>query len=501
VEALLRADQGEKGLLEDIASSMAAGWVAETDSKSHHDLVGRNLGRYKVLAPLGSGGMGEVYLAQDNTLDRKAAIKLLPRHFTRDLDRLRRFEREARAASALNHPNIITIYEIGDWDGGRFIATEYVEGVTLRERLAKSRLTLAEVLDIGLQASSALAAAHQAGILHRDIKPANVMLRTDGYLKVLDFGLAKLIGPHAAGDVTETGRVMGTINYMSPEQAMGQPLDPRTDVFSLGVVLYEIATGHRLFAGKTEGATYDRILHQEVPPMQQFVPGLPPELDQVIRRAVEKDRANRYQTAGEFRADLKRLAEGESTEAASRERAKRRSHRWRIAAAAVVVLALIGALLFFSRTYLAHNEAVGPGGIPRKSIAVLPFENLSEDKTNTYFADGIQDEILTRLSKIADLRVISRTSTDHYKSAPNNLSEIGRQLGVANILEGSVQKSGNAVRVNVQLIKVADDSHLWAETFDRKTNRHFFRREQHRESDRGEVTSENHRPRGAGDRR
>ncbi|MGZ5537580.1 MAG: serine/threonine-protein kinase, partial [Chthoniobacterales bacterium] len=233
VEELLAADNGAEDF-EKITEGVAADWAATNDRR---DFVGQTFGRYKIIAPLAAGGMGEVFIAEDLTLKRKAAIKFLPRKFTRDDDRLRRFEKEARAASALNHPNIITIYEIGEWDGTHFIVSELIEGETL-----PARLPLAQVLDIGCQAAGALAAAHEAGIVHRDIKPANIMLRKDGYIKVLDFGLAKLTSTAAELDATEPGRVMGTVNYMSPEQALGKPLDHRTDIFSLGVVLYEIAT-------------------------------------------------------------------------------------------------------------------------------------------------------------------------------------------------------------------------------------------------------------------
>ncbi len=268
VEALLASDDKDENRLEEIASGVASAWIRDSDPQNV-DLIGQNFGRYKIVSRLGSGGMGEVYLADDNTLNRKVALKLLPRQFTQNADRLRRFEQEARAASALNHPNIITIYEIGEFEGARFIATEYIAGETLREQLSKGAIPFSRVLDIGMQAADALAAAHSSGIVHRDIKPANIMCRADGYVKLLDFGLVKLTNTQPQLDVTEAGRVMGTISYMSPEQAMGQPLDHHTDIFSLGVVLYELATGRRLFEKQSEGATYDAILHEEPPPVQQ----------------------------------------------------------------------------------------------------------------------------------------------------------------------------------------------------------------------------------------
>jgi non-specific serine/threonine protein kinase len=462
VESLLASDRQPDSKLDDIASGVAAQWVAENDDSGR---IGQTVGRYRIIGMLGSGGMGNVYLAEDTTLDRKVALKFLPRQFTQDQDRLRRFEQEARAASALNHPNIITIYEVGEWNGGHFIVTEYIEGETLRDRLQKGALPVNELLEIGTQAAGALSAAHSAGIIHRDIKPANIMVRADGYIKVLDFGIAKLSTATARPEVTDPGRVMGTVNYMSPEQALGQPVDVRTDIFSLGVVLYEMATGHRPFEGDSDAAIYDGILHKTQLPLRDFDQKIPSELDRVIGRALEKDPEHRCQHAADLRTDLKLLAQGSSPSYGGRfGHFRSRARKWlgwqTVGAAAAILIALIAILW-----RLWPNQ---PAEISQKSIAVLPFENLSSDKENAYFTDGIQVEILTRLSKIADLKVISHSSTQHYKSAPENLPEIARQLGVAHIIEGNVQKSGDTVRINVQLIKAANDSHLWADTFDRK---------------------------------
>ena len=467
VEALLASDREEQGALEEIAYGMAAELMAERDG---HELVGQTLGRYQILAPLGSGGMGEVYLAQDTTLDRKVALKLLPRQFTRDRDRLRRFEQEARAASALNHPNIITIYEVGEWDGARFIAAEYVEGETLGEQMRKPDRPLSLILDIGMQAAGALAAAHAAGIVHRDIKPANIMLRRDGFIKVLDFGLAKLTSARAHLDVTEPGRVMGTINYMSPEQAMGQPLDHRTDIFSLGVVLYEIASGQRLFEGKSEAAVYDAILHKPPPLLRDFIPTSPPQFDQVLRRALEKDPARRYQTAQEFRADLKCLLNTsgttEAAHIATRERGLRRRSQALHWAAIVLALSAVFAGMLFLRGKFPPGS---PNESSRKSIAVLPFANLSSDPENVYFAEGVQDQVLTDLAKIAQLKVIGRTSVMQYKAeAARDLRQIGQQLGASYLVEGTVQRAGGRVRVNTVLLEANGNGQLWAETYDRE---------------------------------
>jgi Tol biopolymer transport system component/tRNA A-37 threonylcarbamoyl transferase component Bud32 len=312
VETLLAAHEQSGTLLESSAADLAAAMFA--DEVKPVSLVGRELEHYKILSKLGEGGMGEVYLAEDSRLGRKVALKLLPPQFARDPERLRRFEKEARAASALNHPNIITIHEIVRWNETDLIATEFIEGETLRERLTRGSLGLTEILDLGAQVAGALGAAHVAGIIHRDIKPANIMVRADGYAKVLDFGLAKLVDQKSeAGDrkseidVTDLGRVMGTVSYMSPEQALGEKLDHRTDIFSLGVVLYEMATGARPFDGKSDAAVYDAILNKAPAPLKEFAPILPVELDQIVHRALEKDREMRYQTASDLRADLKRL--------------------------------------------------------------------------------------------------------------------------------------------------------------------------------------------------
>lgn len=311
VESLLSAHEAS-GPLESSAADLAAAMFAE--ERKPVSLVGRKLEHYKILSKLGEGGMGEVYLAEDSRLGRKVALKLLPPQFARDPERLRRFEKEARAASGLNHPHIITIHEIVRWEETHFIATEFIEGETLRERLAREPMRLTEILDLGAQVAGALGAAHTAGIIHRDIKPANIMVRTDGYAKVLDFGLAKLVDqkgkagdPRTELDVTDPGRVMGTVSYMSPEQALGEKLDHRTDIFSLGVVLYEMATGLRPFGGKSDAAVYDAILNKAPASLGEIAPLLPIELDQIVHRALEKDREMRYQTASDLRADLKRL--------------------------------------------------------------------------------------------------------------------------------------------------------------------------------------------------
>jgi serine/threonine protein kinase/Tol biopolymer transport system component len=316
VESLIAAHEREGSFIDSPAYEVAAGWLAGAEAPAAPSLVGQKVGRYKILAELGAGGMGEVYLAEDTSLGRKIALKLLPHSFTHDADRLRRFQQEARTASALNHPNIVTIHEIGEQRGRRFIATELIEGQTLRQRLADGPLALSEALDIALQAASALSAAHEAGIVHRDIKPENVMLRRDGYVKVLDFGLAKLTAPKG-GRVsdpeattamlgnTSPGVVMGTAHYMSPEQARGQETDARTDIWSLGVVLYEMLAGRTPFEGATTADVTVSILEREPPALGAPAGEFPAELDRIVRKALRKDRDERYQTAREMLDDLR----------------------------------------------------------------------------------------------------------------------------------------------------------------------------------------------------
>jgi len=467
VEALLNSRQRADGFIENSAVGLAARIIQNGDADS---LVGQTIGHYKISESIGTGGMGEVYLATDIVAGRRAALKLLPLRFTGDAERLKRFEREARAVVGLNHPNVVTVYEIGEENSIHYIASELIEGETLRDRLTRGPLQLSEALDVAIQIASALTAAHRAGIVHRDIKPENIMLRPDGYVKVLDFGIAKLAEQELPVTTprdealllveTNLGSILGTVRYMSPEQACGAPVDKRTDIWSLGVVLYEMVTGHAPFIGDTPREVMSTIVEKEPPPLTSYIRQTPRELQQIISKALRKDRTERYQSVTEMLQALKNLRHKLELKAAPL------WQRWVRSPIALVLVLLVLALALALPFYRNRNMATSL--VPDKSIAVLPFENRGEDKANAYFTEGIQDEILTHLSKIADLKIISRTSTQHYKSAPENLPEIAKQLGVAHILEGSVQKSGDAVRVNVQLIKAANDSHLWADTFDRK---------------------------------
>ena len=475
VESLLTSHERAENFIEVPAFKVAPEFVP---NESGGAMIGKLIGHYQIESLIGVGGMGEVYLARDKELGRKAALKLLPDSLTTDDAQLSRFKNEARSASALNHPNILTVYEIGAEGHVQFIAAEFIEGITLRTSLEYGRTSPRAALEIAVQVASALAAAHEAGVVHRDIKPENIMLRPDGYAKVLDFGIAKLTERSADDYTVETtaalhtrqGLVLGTARYMSPEQARGQKVDGRSDIWSLGVVLYEMVGGSPPFRGETPSDCIASVLTKEPPPLSGVLPGVSLKLESILQKALRKNRDERYQTIKEMLADLRVLkgeleAENSPPQTTVRGEAivsKIKRHRrgaLLTLAAALLVSAVIAYSFFFVAPARSANE---------KSIAVLPFENLSEDKSNAYFADGIQDEILTRLSKIADLKVISRTSTQRYKKKFQKLSEIANQLGVTNLLEGSVQKTNDQVRVNVQLIRAANDSHLWAETYDRK---------------------------------
>ena len=409
--------------------------------------------------------MGEVYLAFDTKLGRKVALKFMPASLTQDVDHLPRFEQEARAASALNHPNIVTIYEIGEADGHRFIATEFIDGETLRQRMSaqpkrphgQSRATggtldISEGLRIAEQVSSALAAAHAAGIVHRDIKPENIMVRRDGIAKVLDFGLAKFAEEKPTGPEdetraivkTSTGVVMGTVSYMSPEQARGLPVDARTDIWSLGVVLYEMVAGHAPFEGPSTSDILVSILEREPRLLTSAGLGVSETLEFVITKALTKDREDRYQTAREMLADLRwlkaRLAPGE------------REH----ASMSVAPVA--------RQSISAQTREPAP---TPPSIGVLPFLNMSADVENEYFCDGLAEDLINALTKVENLYVVARTSAFSFKGKEMDVREIGRKLNVANVLEGSVRKAGNRLRITAQLISIEDGYHLWSERYDR----------------------------------
>jgi serine/threonine protein kinase/Flp pilus assembly protein TadD len=474
VEALLGSRQQADGFIEDSAVGLAARIIQNGDAES---LVGRIIGHYKISQSIGTGGMGEVYLATDIVAGRKAALKLLPLRFTADAERLKRFEREAHAVVGLNHPNILTVYEIGKDHSIHYIVSELIEGETLRQRLMRGRIQLSEAVDIAIQVTSALAAAHQAGIVHRDIKPENIMLRPDGYVKILDFGIAKLAEQEVPVTIprdealllveTNLGSVLGTVRYMSPEQACGAHVDKSTDIWNLGVVLYEMVTGHEPFIGDTPREVMSSILETEPPPLRNYIAQAPAELQQIIGKALRKDREQRYRSAHDLLEALKGLRHKLEV-AAEMERSTEAPLwvRW-IRSPAALVLVLLVSVLALALPFYRHRNLTSSSPL-EKSIGVLPFKNLSDEKENAFFADGVQGEILTDLARVADLKVISQVSVMQYRSGvARNLREIGQQLGVAHLVEGSVQRAGNRVRVNAQLVDARADRQLWAQTYDR----------------------------------
>ncbi len=473
VEALLASHQRAGSFIESSTTGIARRIIGKRQADL---LVGQTFGHYKISKRIGRGGMGEVYLAIDVTAGRKAALKILPPRFTGDVERLKRFQQEAHAVVALNHPNILTVYEIGEDPSTHYIASELIEGETLRQRLRRDRMEIGEAVDVAIQVASALVAAHGAGIVHRDINPGNIMLRPDGYVKVLDFGIAKLAQQKAPapmpkdktllGVETNLGSVVGTVPYMSPEQVCGEPVDKGTDIWSLGVVVYEMVTRHRPFVGNTPSEVMTSILEKEPSPLRSYIKRTPAELQQIISKALRKDRRERHQSVSEMLEKFRNLRRKLESEAELLRFTTPTWLRWTRSPAAVAIL-LLGLAVALAFPFYRHRN-LSTSLPPDKSIAVLPLENLSNVKENAYFADGIQDELLSTLAKIRDLKVISRASVMQYKSGiKRNLKEIARQLGVSNVVEGSVRRSGDHVRVSVQLIDARTDTHLWAERYDR----------------------------------
>jgi eukaryotic-like serine/threonine-protein kinase len=461
--------------------------------------AGTLLGRYEIRGPLGSGGMGEVYLAEDTQLGRTVALKILPADLTSDQQRMHRFAQEARTASALNHPNILTIHEIVLEGSQPFIVTEHIEGMTLRDYLIIKRMSFGQALNFALQTAGALAAAHKAGVVHRDIKPENIMIRDDGYIKILDFGLAKMtLRPDTTPEAvtllnTDPGMILGTARHMSPEQARGFELDARTDIFSLGTVLYEMITGRAPFEGPTNSDVIASILREDPPPLGRYAPEVPAELQRIVNRALAKNRDERYQTAKDLATDLKNLnremefetklgrsgqlqvdtsppsaastapaattitAKEPSAAAHSGYQLKQRGLGLIVTMA--LVLAAVGITAYFA--YRTRNQAID-------SVAVLPFANIGGDANAEYLSDGITESLINSLSHIPNLRVIARSSVFRYKGKQVDPQTVGRELRVRAVLTGKVVRIGDTLTIQTDLVDVSNQTQLWGEKYNRK---------------------------------
>ena len=515
VETLLASHDDSASFMESPAVEDAAADLLSDEQKLQ---AGQRVGRYEVVGLIGEGGMGEVYLAHDTRLGRKVALKLLPAYLSKDKDRLRRFAQEARAASALSHPNVCMIHEVGETEEGRpFIAMEYVDGVTLRQHMERAGRNLSEVLDVAAQVASALTAAHEAGITHRDIKPENIMLRRDGYVKVLDFGLAKLAERQASrfftksrtrtGVKTEPGVVLGTAQYMSPEQARGLPVDARTDIWSLGVVLYEMASGRAPFEGSTTSDVIAAVLERESPPLARYAREVPEALEWVVAKALRKDREERYQTAKELLTDLRGLKQrlefeaelersappnrvsgavlarsGGHAASTAQEPAARtaevgahptssaeyiageiKRHRGAAALVLATLLAAVAGIAYFYYSGRSDKAAIS-------SVAVLPFANASGDPNAEYLSDGITESLINSLSRLPQLKVIARSSVFQYKGKEADPQVVGRELGVQAVLSGRVVQRGDMLSISVELVDARDKRHLWGERYSRKSS-------------------------------
>jgi serine/threonine protein kinase/Tfp pilus assembly protein PilF len=408
-------------------------------------MIGQTVSHYQVTSKLGAGGMGVVYEAQDTQLGRKVAVKFLPEELAQDASALQRFQREARAASSLNHPGICTVYSIEQHDEHHFIVMELLEGEILSERIRRGPFEGGPLIEIAVQLADALESAHAKGIIHRDLKPANIFINAREQAKILDFGLAKIelkrahegSGMETAvrpEELTKAGSAIGTVSYMSPEQARGQPTDSRTDIFSLGTVLYQMATGKQPFAGETSAVIFDSILNREPMPVNQLNPSLPAELARILAKALEKDRNLRYQTATDLKTDLMRLKR--DIDSGARRTA----------------------------------EGSDPQNQPHaeKSVAVLYLENLSGVKEDEYLRDGVTEDIITELSKIRELKIFSRPTVLAYRDRQATPVQIGQQLGAAYVLTGSMRRAGNRLRINAQLVDTKTDFPIWSERYDRE---------------------------------
>jgi eukaryotic-like serine/threonine-protein kinase len=435
-------------------------------------MIGQTISHYRIVEQLGAGGMGVVFKAQDSRLERAVALKFLPEKLANQPQALERFRREARAASALNHPGICTIYDIDEEDGQAFIAMEFIDGETLRSHIHGKALPVEEVLELGIQIAEALDAAHAEGIIHRDIKPANIFVTKRGRAKVLDFGLAKLVpkgvavgdaGGESSTATSIAGIISGTPSYMSPEQVRGDDLDARTDIFSLGLVLYEMATGSQAFGGGTGGAIIEAVLTRPPASVRSVNPAIPPRLEAIIDKALQKDREQRYQSATELLADLQRLKR--NIDSGYKDQAGDSASL--LASASDPISSTSRAV---SRTTASQSGSFRAPRISKTidSLAVLPFENVSRDPDNDYLSDGITGSLINNLATVPKLRVMARSTVFRYKGRDIDPQAVGRELSVRAVLTGRTMQSGGSLRIGTELVDVATGSQLWGAQFDRK---------------------------------
>ena len=498
VESLLVSHENALSFLENPASDEVASLIM----KSPENLtVGKSFGHYEIIRQIGAGGMGEVYLAKDTKLDRQVAVKILNEKFSRHQSNVERFVKEAKAASALNHPNILVIHEIGFSDEANFIVSEFIEGKTLREKIeAVAPIKLAETLDISIQIANALTAAHTAKIVHRDIKPENIMLRPDGYVKILDFGLAKLVAQKNVGledatakqNETAKGIILGTVNYMSPEQAKGEKVDERTDIFSFGVVIYEMIAGKTPFAGNSMSETFANLINAEPQPLSRFFANVPDELQHIVAKTLRKNKDERYQTMKGLLADLKGLRETlafdkrleqshtpndknatailqaetgdvnqRTAETDNSFTAKIKRHK--SLAAFLLTILLVATTAFGYYFLFARKTNLSVNG--KKSLAVLPFVNASQDPNAEYLSDGITESVINNLSQLSSLKVMSRNSAFRFKNNQTDIKNIAAQLGVETLVTGDIKQLGDKLVINVRLIDARDDSQIWGSQY------------------------------------
>jgi eukaryotic-like serine/threonine-protein kinase len=467
VEKLIRASEQETGWVQEVIAgadphpALRAGL-----SQRERHFAGKTILHYRIIERIGSGGSGIVYKAEDTRLSRPVALKFLNPDAQADPQAFERFQREARAASALNHPSICVVHDIGSYEGHPFIVMEYLEGQTLKDYMASRRLAMQEVLDIAVQVAEVLDAAHSHGLVHRDIKPANIFVKSDGRVKLLDFGLAKTSKLADAPTVTRTGQIMGTVQYMSPEQALGRELDHRTDLFSFGVVLYEMIAGTPPFTAETALEILDEIRHAEPRRLAAIRPGVPPAADEIARKCLEKRVEMRYQSAKDLAIDLRRLMRDVNEGVVSRNLAGRRKSVPRIAIAALMGFMLIAV---FVSAWLGYKALTSPASrAPIDSIAVLPFANMSGNPDVDYLSDGITESLMDTLAELPNLKVISRNAVFRYKGKETDARAVGNELGVRAVLTGRVTQRGDNLAVSAELTDVKENSQLWGERYDRR---------------------------------